>query len=73
MSSFSLYGHDAWLFSRGVCDEEGKRIFNNSDVEDIEKKSGEFVGWVASEIMKHSRMVDDAKTAEDLGESDLKN
>ena len=73
MSSFSLYGHDAWLFAHGVCDEDGKRIFKNNDVDAIKEKSGEFVGWIASEILKHSRMVDDAKTAEELGESEVKN
>ncbi len=73
MSSFNLYGHDAWLFTRGVCNEDGLRIFSNSDEKAVNEKSGEFVGYIASEILKFSNMVDDAKTAKDFGESELKN
>lgn len=73
ISAFNIYGHDSWLFIRGVCDKDGARLFKNSEVDAITAKNGEFVGHVAGEILKHSRMVDDAETAKDLGESELKN
>lgn len=72
-----LYGHDAWLCSRGVCDAEGKRIFTESDLPSLEEKSGEFIGWVAQEILKFSKMDLDAKLAKQAAKAqtkdDLKN
>jgi len=71
-----LYGHDTWLCSRGICDAEGNRIFNASDLPKLEEKSGDFIGWCAKEILKFSEMDKDAKIAKQAAQAqkdDLKN
>ena len=72
-----LYGHDAWLCSRGISDADGKRIFSESDVEKLSEKSGEFIGWCALEILKFSGMDIDSKIAKKVAKAqardDLKN
>jgi hypothetical protein len=67
-----LYGHDAWLCSRGVSDAEGKRIFTEDDVDKLAEKSGEFIGWVANEILKFSDMDRDAKIAKKAAKAQVK-
>jgi hypothetical protein len=63
-SNMDMFGHDAWLFVQGVCDENGKRIFSDSEVGQIEAKNGEAVGFVASEIVKFSGMDADIEELE---------
>lgn len=65
-SDISLFGHDAWLFAQGVCDEDGKRLFSNSDVSKLNEKSGEAIGLVAQKIVKFSGMVEDVEELEKL-------
>lgn len=72
MSMAGIYGHDAWICTRGICDETGKRIFQESDAEKLDEKSGEFVAWVAIEILKFSGMRSDAKLAKKLAASEVK-
>jgi hypothetical protein len=67
-----LYGHDAWLCSRGISDAEGKRIFSESDVEKLAEKSGEFIGYVALEILKFSGMDLDSKIAKKAAKAQVK-
>lgn len=59
----SIYGHDAWLCVRGICDESGKLLFSETDIEKLNAKSGEAIGWIASEIVKFSNMENDSKVA----------
>ncbi len=72
-STMQIFGHDAWLVAHGACDEDGKRIFTNKDVAELEKKSGEVVGRIAKEILEHSGMAKDIEELEELEEDDLKN
>ena len=67
-----LYGHDAWLCSRVICDAEGNRIFTEADLPSLEEKSGEFIGWVAEQILKFSKMDLDAKVAKKAAKAQLK-
>lgn len=66
-----LYGNDSWICARGICDEKGARIFNESDIDKLDEKSGEFVGWVAREILKFSSMGGDAKLAKQLAKEQV--
>lgn len=66
ISAVNIYGHDAWLMMRGCVDAEGRPLFKEADIPEINKKAGAFVGWVASEIVKFSKMEDDI-------EEDVKN
>jgi len=59
----SIYGHDAWLCVRGICDEQGKLLFTDADLEKLNAKSGEAIGWIASEIVTFSNMANDNKVA----------
>jgi len=70
-----LYGNDSWICSRGICNEKGNRIFSQDDVEKLDEKSGEFIGWVAKEILKFSNMLKDAQEAKELAgvQEELKN
>jgi hypothetical protein len=64
--SINLYGHDTWVFIRGVCDETGKPIFSDKDTDALKDKSGQAIGWVAQQILVYSRMnADTNETAED--------
>mgnify|MGYP006308308593 CR=1 FL=1 len=65
-SSVRLFGHDAWLVAQAVCDEDGKRIFSNADVKELEKKNANAVGRIAVEVLKHSGMSQDVKELDDL-------
>lgn len=59
ISAVNIYGHDAWIMMRGCVDAEGRPLFKESDIPEINKKAGAFVGWVAAEIVKFSKMEDD--------------
>lgn len=71
-----LYGNDSWLCSRGICNEKGEAIFTREDVDELDKHSGEFIGWVASQVLDFSGMLKDVKTAKELNKAvqeELKN
>lgn len=59
----SIYGHDAWLCVRGICDVEGKTLFTDADIPKLNEKSGEAIGWIAAQIVKFSNMANDEKVA----------
>jgi hypothetical protein len=63
-SSMDMFGHDSWIFAQGVCDENGKRLFTDKEVEAINQKNGEAVGAVAVEIVKFSGMEADVQELE---------
>lgn len=70
------YGHDAWLCSLAICDPEGVLLFTEKDIQALDGKSGEFIGWVALEILLFSNMREDAeaaKTANELQADSVKN
>lgn len=75
----NLFGHDAWLFVRGVCDENMKPIFTDADLAKLEARNGEAIGWVALEIVKFSGMAEDvragdeAKSEEEAAAEEIKN
>jgi hypothetical protein len=58
-SDMEIFGHDTWIFAQGVCDENGKRLFSDKDVQQLKEKNGEAIGFVASEIVKFSGMKED--------------
>lgn len=62
----SVYGHDAWLCVRGICDANGKLIFTDADIARLNEKSGEAIGWIAKEIVKFSGMADDVPVEEEI-------
>ena len=66
ISQLNIYGHDAYLCVCGLCDENGKQLFNMSEVAKLEEKNAEAIGYVASEIIKFSGMSEDVKVAEEL-------
>lgn len=57
------YGHDAWLCVKGLCDQAGNPIFQESQIPQIEEKNGAAIGWLAKEILEYSEMTEDAKVA----------
>lgn len=54
--SVNVFGHDAWIFAQGVCDESGNRLFSDKDVDKLKEKNGEAIGFVAKEIILFSGM-----------------
>jgi len=68
-SNVELFGHDAWLFAQGVCDENGQRLFADKDVVALEEKNGEVIGFVASKIVEFSGMGSDVKELEETKNS----
>lgn len=64
ISIAGIFGHDAWLCVRGVCDEHGKPIFTDKDIPALNAKSGEAIGWIAQEIVKFSGMAGDVPLVE---------
>lgn len=79
ISAVNIYGHDAWLCVRGICDEAGKPIFTDKDIEKLNEKNGEAIGWIANEIVQFSGMGADVKVArgekteEDVLADEIKN
>lgn len=63
ISAVNIYGHDAWLCVRGICDENGKPVFTEKDIDKLNEKSGEAIGWIANEIVQFSGMGADVKVA----------
>ena len=66
VSIANMYGHDAWLCVRGVCDESGKALFKDSDIQKLEGKSGGVIGWLAQEIVLFSGMGEDVKVEDEV-------
>jgi len=64
IGGLKMFGHDAWLCVRGVCkDANGSPMFTDGDIANLNAKSGEFIGWLASEIVEHSGMKAEVKVA----------
>ncbi|HAR45321.1 MAG TPA: hypothetical protein DCS05_03870 [Nitrospiraceae bacterium] len=63
MAISSMFGHDAYLVVCGVCDPNGKRLFQLKDTSKIDEKLGELVGWLAKEIAIFSGMGEDERVA----------
>jgi len=68
ISAVNIYGHDAFLCACGICDKDGKRLFSNRDIQELEKKNGEAIGEIAAAIVEFSGMgaeVDELKDLQD--------
>jgi len=75
-TGLNTYGHDAWLCAMSVCEPNGDLMFTENDIEALEGKSGEFIGWLAKEILTFSNMVeevDEARSASAKQADDIKN
>ena len=64
--SLNMFGHDSWIFAQGVVDENGKRLFTDAEVEKLNEKNGEAIGFVAAEIIKFSGMQEDIEEIEKI-------
>jgi hypothetical protein len=62
----SMFGHDTWLCARGICDESGKPLFSDKDIEALAKKNGKTIGSIALEIVKFSGMAEDVPLEQEL-------
>lgn len=65
-SDVNLFGHDAWIFAQGVCDENGVRLFTDNEVSKLEEKNGEAIGFVALAIVEFSGMQKDVEALEQV-------
>jgi len=72
ISQVQIYGHDPYLCSVGLCDEKGKKIFTQKDIESLRDKNGEAIGLIAEKIVEHSGMQTDVDNIEKL-EEEVKN
>jgi hypothetical protein len=63
ISGMNIYGHDAWLCVRGCCDKDGSPLFADKDIDAMNGKSGEAIGWIAAQIVEFSGMTTDTKIA----------
>jgi hypothetical protein len=59
----SIYGHDVWICVQGMCDENGIPLFTKSDEKVLAGKSGEAIGWIATQIIEFSGMKQEADEA----------
>jgi hypothetical protein len=66
ISSVNIYGHDAYLCVCGICDEDGKQLFKQNDIDALKKKNGSVVGRIAVEIVKFSSMENDVTVEEEV-------
>lgn len=71
ISAVNIYGHDAWLCVKGMCYEDGKPMFKESDIEALNEKNGEAIGWIANQIVEFSGMREDVKVAKGSPEEAL--
>jgi hypothetical protein len=60
-----MFGHDAWICVRGVCNEDGSAIFTDKDIPQLNQKNGEAIGYIAKEILTFSGMDGDLPTVEE--------
>jgi len=72
MSAPDLYGHDAFLVVNSACDAEGVLLFKKSDIDVLNNKSGEAIGWLAVQVLEFSNMREDTNALETT-ENDIKN
>ena len=72
MSAPDIYGHDAWLCVHAICDMDGQLLFNEQDIQKLNEKSGEAIGWIAKEILEFSKMTEDVDALQQT-ETDVKN
>lgn len=66
IKGMSLYGHDTFLCACAICDENGKAIFSQTDIAELEKKNGEVIGRLAKEIILFSGMAGDVEQLDEL-------
>jgi len=66
ISAVNIYGHDAYLCMCGICDEEGKPLFNREDIDALKKKNGAVIGRIAMEIVRFSAMEMDVTVEEEV-------
>ena len=66
IKGFNIYGHDAFICSLGICDTEGKPIFNQKDIAELDTKSGVVIGRIAKEIIEFSGMAGDVEALDEL-------
>lgn len=71
VSSVNLYGHDAFLCVRSICDPSGALLFKPVDEAALNEKSGEAIGWIAKEILIFSNMAEDAAAVKKTAEAEL--
>ena len=69
-TNLTLFGHESWVVAQGICDENGKRLFSNSDIEKLSERNGEAIGFIATEILEFSGMVKDIETLEEVLETE---
>lgn len=65
-SQINMFGHDAWLVAQAVCDEAGKRLFTNGDVDNLKNRNANAIGRIAVEIIKFSQMQEDVEELDKL-------
>lgn len=71
IGNMSLYGHDAWLCVRGIVDDKGMPVFLDKDIDSLNRKNGQAIGWIAKQIIEFSGMQEDIKDLDSM-ESDIK-
>lgn len=69
ISAVNIYGHDAYLCACGICDQDGKPLFKQTDVDELKKKNGAVIGRLAVEIVKFSAMAGDVEAVEEIKNS----
>lgn len=69
ISAVNIYGHDTYLCVCGICDEEGKPLFQTADIDALKKKNGAVIGRLAVEIVKFSEMANDVPVEEEVKNS----
>jgi hypothetical protein len=65
ITGVSTYGNETWLFVQGVCDQNKRQMFKPDEAALLKEKSGEFIDWVATEILIHSGMDKDVRDLAD--------
>jgi len=68
VSAMNIYGHDAFICVCAVSDQHGKRLFQNTpeEIQKLNEKNGEAVGFLATEIIIYSGMRKDVKDIEEV-------
>jgi len=66
IKGFNIYGHDAFICSLGICDEQGKSIFSQKDIVELDTKNGVVVGRIAKLIIEYSGMAGDIEALDEL-------
>ena len=56
--TFIFQNARAHLVVLAVCDKDGKRLFDDSDLPEIQKKNARWIGTVADHIIKTSGLLD---------------